>query len=1030
MFFIKLICILHLSITVSSFYTTNEAYGAEKKRAVLNVTEKKKKRKKTRTPPQLRKSAVFALQVERKLIKGIDKTIKYLQKTASNLPRRSAQRLQLLERVLNLHMEQAAYVRNEEERSYDSRWRVWEENKKGREPRLSTKRSDGHWRSVIKQATAILNEYPRSKSADVVTFDKAVGLQYLRKEKAAARIYSQLIQRYPNSNVAGEAYASLGDYFFDRNDFRNAESNYKKAIKYRRSKRYLWSVFKLGWCSYNLGRYKTSLEYWKKLVRQSRSQGKSGAQLRDEALRDMVYAFAELRDIDGAIAYYRANGGGKYIGPFLMLLSEILSDQGHYKSAIGVLKRYQRVSPYSAEGPQAQKEIINLYYALSKMNMVWRELARFAPIYGPRSAWSRRNKKESPETQAMIKEQILYYSTLTHQKAIKDNNRAMNLEARKGYLLFLKSYPKDKEVAGVKYLLADIAYYLKNYKEAGRYYLEIAEMGKKKAIRVNPKTGKSTNIHRESAVDMVRSYVTDFQQEFKVLKKRKPNFKKPKPLSPRAKNYVMACTKYKKWYPKDAKRTKSCDTGIANVYYYSGHKKQSVKHLKYIAFRYSKVKEGAASVSLLIPLIKNDKQELMKLTGNLLRIPAYKKGKMGSQLRSLQRGSEKEAIARESDSYKRAKKYEAQARKYPKDADVDKLWYNAAVDYIKAGAVTDALRAYSVIVTKYPKTQQAKMSLMQIARIYEKQLLYVKASTYFALYAKKYPKEKDAPGAMSRSCELLLAMDSDSSLSVCTSFARKYPDASSGFINQLIVNQERSHQYKKMINLIKKFYLSSYKLSANDQIVSLNRIYKAYKGKGAEAQKAANQILKIFQNNRNTVTGEALRYVGRLVFKKTPPAFEKFRKTKLQGGTVEKLLQSIQNKAALLAQLEQIYGQVLQTKDAYWGVAAFYQLGLANELYAKDLENPPRIKGAALEDVKKELAPQVNERKKIALARYKDAYDTVSKFKIYNDWSVKVVNAMYRVKGSNLVFEDSVVTPDFLQTQIPSNLASSLRGGK
>ena len=98
---------------------------------------------------------------------------------------------------------------------------------------------------------------------------------------------------------------------------------------------------------------------------------------------------------------------------------------------------------------------------------------------------------------------------------------------------------------------------------------------------------------------------------------------------------------------------------------------------------------------------------------------------IGKKLRALQRGSEKEVIAKEKDTLKRAKAYEKQARKYPNDPDVDTL-HNAAVDYLKAGAIAPALAAYLVIVKKFPKTDQAKDSLIQVALINEKYLVLLK----------------------------------------------------------------------------------------------------------------------------------------------------------------------------------------------------------------------------------------------------------------------------------------------------------------
>jgi TolA-binding protein len=1002
-----------------------------KDRAVLDVKERKRPGKKEkRVPPQLRRSAVLAIKIEKELLAKIDTTTSYLYKTADGLPKKSAQRLQILERILNLKMEQASYERSEEERLYDKDWKAWDEaGGKGPEPKLSTKRSEEHWKTVIQVSTEITKEYPKSKSGDVITYNKAVGLQYLGKEKAAARIFSLLIQKYPNSDIAGDAYASLGDYYFDRNDFRNAQSNYEKATRYKRSKRYLWSVFKLGWCAYNLGQHRQALAQWKAVVRQSRMGGDQGLQLKDEALRDMVYAFAEIGDVEGAIAYYRANGGDKFIGPFLLLLSSILSDHGSYARAVDVLKRYQRVAPTAEDGPGAQKEIVSLYYALNKMPQVWRELERFPMLYGPKSVWAAKNdKKVVAETQDMIKDQILYYSTLTHQRAIKDNDRGLNQEAKKGYQLYLKTYPGDKHVVGIKYLLADIAYFLKDYREAGGYYMDIGSLGPKKAIRYDLKTGKPSNIHQEVAIDMVRSFVKDFETEFKVLKKAAPNFKRPRPLSMRAKNYIAACEKYSKWYPKDAARVKSCHTSIAAIHYGLGQEAPAVKALKVLAFKYSNTKEGAGAVDLLIPLVKDDKKQMLKLTSDFLKMPAYKSGPMGDKLRALQRGSEKESIAKERNTLKRAKLFEAQARKYPKDPEVDKLWYNAATDYIKAGAINNALVCYNVIVQKFPKNPQVKTSHLQIAKILEKQMEYDKASTYFLSFAAKYPQEKETPGSLSKACELLLALNSDKALKVCTSFAQRYPEGSSAIINRLIVGAERAKQYKKMEALIYSYYLPKYKLTPNERIVTLARIYKIGEGKSPESAKAQQEMVAIFKQAGGEVSGEALRYIGEISYKGVPGVIAKYKEVKLVGGTVEKLLASIQGKAAAMQQAEAALTAVLNTKDAYWGVAALYQLGMINELYAEALENPPAIQGASLADVKKELAPQVADRKKVALERYKTAFDTVNKYKVYNDWSVKTVSAIWRVRGSRFEFEDFVMRPDFLETQIPSNFAGKVKG--
>ena len=296
------------------------------------------------------------MATETRLLKEIQKAIAYLSRTASRMPKKSTARLEMREKLINLRLEAAVYHASQEMRTYDKAWEAWDlGGRRGREPKLSDARSKGQWRILAKDAQTLLREFPRSKNADTTTFNMGLAYNFLGQEKEAARIFSQLIQKYPNSQKAGDAHFALGDFYFDKTDFRNAMNQYKSALRFKQAKSYAWSLFKLGWCSYNLGQYRPALGYWKQTVLASDRNGKKGLALKDEALRDMVYAFAETKQVEPAIAYYRRNGGQKYIGRFLLLLSQTFSDQGRYNQAIAVLKRFQEVAPYDEGAPRHPK---------------------------------------------------------------------------------------------------------------------------------------------------------------------------------------------------------------------------------------------------------------------------------------------------------------------------------------------------------------------------------------------------------------------------------------------------------------------------------------------------------------------------------------------------------------------------------------------------------------------------------------------------------------------------------------------------
>jgi len=1019
-------------VPVASFAQLSE-------RKTLDLSDVKEvKRQKSNTGAsknKLNRSAIFAIEVEEKLIKGIDRTIAFYKKQYRRLSKGSGARLNMMLRILDLNLEQATYVRNTEERMYDKRWNAWDlGGRKGREPKLNTSKSHKHWQEVIKQSTNVMSEYPRNKSADRVIFTKAFALGYLGREKEAAQIYTQLIQTYPNSSVAGGAYASLGDFYFDRNDFRNASSNYTKALKYKRSDRYLWSVFKLGWCSYNLGRNDESLKYWKSVVSLAKSRGEQGLKLREEAMRDMIYAFAETKDVKGAINYYRANGGSQYIGTLLTLLAQELADDGNYPEAIKTFRLFQELLPTNEEAPNAQKELLLLTYELGNISDLWKELEVLSHNYGPKSRWSAANSKDRKlvlETQKMIKEQMIYYAKVLHKRAQKTQSVALHKYAKVGYILFLKNYKGSKETTEVKFNLADIEFFLKDYQSAGRQYLEITLRGRKNAVVYDPNSGKpSSNVHKESAVYMVDAYARDFQDEFKKMKEKKPDFsKKEIPLSSRAKNYVKACSTYVKFYPKDQRLTKTCEVDIARIYYYSADKNQAKKYLWLIAMKYPTAKEGPEAVEFLIPLHKDNQKQLLEIADRLLKVPAYQKGELGEKLRALKRGAAKEAITKIKDPLKRARQYESIAKKNPRDPEADILLFKAGDDYLLGGEVPAAIGAYLLIVKKYPKSSQAQDALLNVAKLYEQRLDLAVSAAYFEAYAKKYPKDSKAKGAMAKSCDMQIATGSSKSTATCIGFATQYPNEGKQTIERLMMEAYRARRSRQLSDLITKYYLPKYKLSSNEKIIAYQKMYALGNGKSSDSRKAGSAILGEFKRSPKSISGEALRHVGAILFRNANASIFPYAKVKLSGGSVNRLQSSLERKGAVLVKLKSNYETVMASGDSFWSVAALHQLGVAHEQFALMLEDPPGIKGAKIEDVKKQLQPQVDAMKAEAVAYYKQAYKLIQEFKVYNEWSIKVINAFYRVNNSKLSFDDYVVTPDFIGSEISKSLVNSVQIG-
>jgi len=1003
-------------------------FSIEKRQKIdVNVKEIKNKSKKIRKFSKNRQSnraKIYRMKVKKILIKGINKTIRYLKKTVKKLPKKSSQRLDILEKLQALYREQALYLSDIEYRLYDKKWIRWDRSgQRGIEPEVDDSRSRKFWGKVVKLSSLMIKSYPKSKHADEFLYQKALAYSFLGKHDRAILIFKKLIRKFPNSSFVGDAEYSIGDYYFESGNFTKALKHYKKVRKFRNSKRYPWSLFKIGWCYYNMQKYRESILQWKKVVSFSKTS-KLFFNLKNDALRDMAFSFVELNQVDLAIAYNKTHAGSEKIDIFLKKLGDIFSNYSKNRSAMRSYKEMLQIRPYSRLAPDVHKDFISLAYEDKKYSVVWNELRKLPKKYGKRSTWLKKNSKNKSlikKTLKLIKNKILYYSKLFHSKGSKGKDKQFFRYALKGYDLFLKTYKKSKKAPEIKFLKADILYFDKRYKNAGGLYKEIVKLGKKKAVVFHQKKRYIENIHAKSAKYMLDSFLKAFQPEFVRLRKSKPNFKGFKrKISINSKNFIESCELYARFYKKDKKNTKNCDAIISEIYYRSNDKKRAVERLWVMIEKYPGSKEGFNSINSIIPIYKNNNKNLVKTILRVLKQDVYAKSPIGTKLAVLLNTVQVEQISKEKNFLKRAEMYRAHVQRNPHVNQADKLVFNSAVDFLSAKSMQNALDSFRKLINTYPKSPLVKSALIQLSQLYEKQLNFVHAANYYILLSKRFPKSKEAHVAIAKACDLYAAIRPKQAISICLKFAEFDLSGAKLIFKRLIDHEYFSENYELMTNLIMQIYIQKLRPTVAEQIELYGLIYQAYQGEGNLATSAARKIFALYRRSPSGLSGKALRVLGGMVFNQVNPVMNKLFQQKLVGGKINNLIVSIQRLAGFVGQVEQVFGNVLKTKDAYWGVAAYYQIARAYEYFANKLKTPPAIDGAKLIDVKKQLLPQIAQISKKSKDYFKVALNISRKFKIFSDWSAKVSAGLARMNGrKNMYFDDWIIKSDFIGSEIP-----------
>lgn len=405
-----------------------------------------------------------------------DELIADLQAIIPRIPE-GEKKADLYFQLAELWWEKARYVALQEMKDYDDAWARWSQARRGPEPRPQTAQSDADRREALKVYDIILARYPSYERKDEVLFVVAYNLYESGRKQEAIQSYNTLIKQYPQSRFVPDAYVQMGEHFFAANDLTRARAAFEKAAAFHQPKLYPFAVYKLAWCDYNAGDYPAAIDRFKEVVSYSEAQAGAGAgrdriQLKSEALKDIVLAFAQIDAIDSASAYLKEKGGDKALD-YINKLAATYFDTGKFDQAIRVYKMLEADDPVHVRAPAWQQKILLAYDKLNKRDKVLQEMKRLVADYGPDSAWAKANAghkgavaEANDLAESALRELVQDY----HQEAIKTKSAATYRLARDIYRQYLTTFPDSESAYAMRFYYAEILYALEEWDEAAAQY--------------------------------------------------------------------------------------------------------------------------------------------------------------------------------------------------------------------------------------------------------------------------------------------------------------------------------------------------------------------------------------------------------------------------------------------------------------------------------------------------------------------------------------------------------------------------------
>jgi TolA-binding protein len=964
--------------------------------------------------------------------------------------------------LAELWWEKARYAASEEIREHDDASTKWLEMRLGEEPRLDQQRSEGYRKEAIRLYREILDRYPSYARRDEVLFVAGHNLYESGDKEQAVALYGVLIRQYPQSRFVPDAYVQIGEHFFAGNDLRRAREAFAKAASFRLPKVYPFALYKLAWCDYNAGAYQAAIAKFQEVIAYSEGEMRADrVQLRQEALKDIVLAYARVDVIDPAVAYLAEKGAEHGIDAIDRLAATYFDD-GKFDQSIRVYRILEERAPHHPRAPSWQQKIVLACDKLNRRELVLAEMKRMVSEYGPQSGWAKANTAQKAAVaeandlaEGALRDLVQDY----HQEAIKTKSAATYRLARDIYRQYLEAFPHSESAASMRFYSAEILYALEEWDAAADEYARVVEEapGGPQAQRA----AYNAILALEKSVDTAKgklkkrelgdaAKIEEGRDKGQIDRSRKLQIEafardvEEQWIPANEEKLIAACDRYLRLAP-GAKDEIVIRYKAAFVFYERHHYLEAAKRFGEIILRWptDAWSQKAAHLSLDILNTKEQWQALSGLAQRFLENPDLcpAGSKFGGEVARIAEGAQfkylMQLYEQKKDYALAAKEFRAFVALYPKSEHAPKALYNALLIADKADELDVEIAAGEQLLREYPSADAAivQRTMPALASACERAGRYADAIRWYEEAQRRWPSDARAPDWLYNAAVWREGLGDDAgALADWQRYLRQYrarPDAAKIAFNIGIVF-ERLHDLRHAASHWSAFQRDWAGTASPGQLL-LARYRQAVDLREIKAPQAGVLLLEVGQRLARLPEGQKTAAVidaaAHARFLLVEPSFDEFISIHFRHARQADLVRALKLKRSRMERLVSAYGEVIAIGSPRWSEAAFERIGEAYRNFNKGLLDAPLPRG--LDADQRELYRSTLESQALPLedkatAAFADAIRVSQKSGVYSDWVIKAQDLLREYQPDPY---GEVHRPPFVENGVSRGVAPELPGG-
>ncbi len=661
----------------------------------------------------------------------------------------------------------------------------------------------------------LLKEFPTSKYADDALYSKAWLLERMGKGEESRNVYRQVVEKYPESPFAPEAYMRLAEYYFSPREDKKSEEQivielnkaiqlYKNVLRYKKSKRYDEALYKLGWSYYKLASrdpkyYNDAIIYFLKVAddivaaREYDPNGEiSNPEVFNEAIEYIGISFTDEHytpdGVKKAKEFLERIGDREYGPDIFRAMGKTYERIDEPDKAIYAYRTLLEMYPDYVQAPEIQQHIVDVLYQMGKDEEAYQARMELFEKYNPKSEWYQ--KLENSDNLNKVKYLNLAYKyseealrtnlVLDLQKA--EALAAENKESTPAYETFaehcktyLEYFPADSNAYEVNWSYAFMLdTRLHRFKEAFEEYIKVSN------------DYLETKHQHQAALNAV--FVADTlvemrfgRQDTSKINLANPQELLPEELSPEESMLIEAYNNYLRLFPY-GEYAPNFLAAAGGIFYNHKMFAEAKVYFQTLVKRFP----NAAERSLALRSIMDSYFALGKfkdseaIAKRILAETDLPEEQREFALRRMGQAIFKNAeyYEQQGDFFNAGMEYLRVYQEAPVDQKlVEAALFNSGLNFQKAKDWVRSNSSFDTLATKFPQSKYAVLALENIAKNYVEMEDYVAAAqTYERIYNNYQNTPNAEPALYNASIYYQKGEDWQNAIRVNDEYIAKYPD--------------------------------------------------------------------------------------------------------------------------------------------------------------------------------------------------------------------------------------------------------------